>query len=98
MFAGQSRGHYVKLFKRHHAIHLDLARDESSKVDHQRGTSVVRHCNQIGETVARPVFLKHLFFGDENDVTTEAFALANKVAAFEVGGEADDVEWASFGF
>jgi len=46
----------------------------------------------------RPVFLKHLFLGDQDDVTTESLTLANKVTAFEIGSETDDVEWASWGF
>jgi hypothetical protein len=46
----------------------------------------------------RPVFVKHFFLGDQDDVTAEALALAYEVAAFEIGGETDNVEWASFVF
>jgi hypothetical protein len=98
VFPNQGRCHHVKLLKRNHAIHFQLAANESREVDHERRTGIVGHCDQIVQTVAWPVFLKHFFLGDQNDIATEAFAFANKVATFEIGGEADDVKWASSGF
>ena len=57
------------------------------------GPGIVWHGNQIVETLARPVFLEHLFLGDQDHVAPEVLALADEVAAFEIGGEADDIEF-----
>jgi len=80
---------------RDHAIHFQLAANKSREVDHQGRTGIVGDGNHIVQTLAWPIFRKHFFLGDENDMATEALAFANKVATFEVGGEADDIKWAS---
>src|SRR5882724_2383430 len=98
MFPNQGRCHYVKLFQRYHAIRFHLARDEGNEVDHQGRARIVGHRDQIVKTVVWPVFLEHFLFGDKDNVTTEALAFPNKVATFEIGGETNDVEWASLSF
>ena len=60
--------------------------------DDVKKTGVVWHGHQLINAVAWPVFLQHLFLGDENNVTAQPFTFANKVAALEVGGQANDIE------
>src|SRR2546423_5955266 len=98
MFPNQGRCHYVKLFQRYHAIRFHPPCDVGYEVNHEGRARVVWHRDQIVKTVMRPVFLEHFLLCDQDDLTTKALTLPNKVAALEIGGEADDVEWASLSF
>ena len=53
--------------------------------------SIVGNGDKLVETVVRPIFLQHLFLCNQDDVTAKTLTLPDKVAAFEVAGETDDV-------
>jgi len=37
--------------------------------------------------------MQHLFLGNKDEVAALRFAFAHEIAAFEEGGETDDVDW-----
>ena len=76
-----------------HAVRFHFPRQKSNQVNEQQRVRVVWHRHKLIDTVARPIFLQHLFLCDQDDLTAQPFAFTNKVAAFEVGGQANDVEW-----
>src|SRR5262249_10261850 len=98
VLAHQRGSHNVKFLQRDYAIDLCFAREKRQQIDEQRWTSIVWNSDQVVETVARPIFAEHLFFRDQNDIAAMFLALTNEVSAFEIGGEADDVEGAIGGF
>src|SRR5687767_7122101 len=93
MFTNQRRCHHVKLLERYYSIRFPLSRDIRNQIDYQGWSGVVWHRDQVIETVTWPVFLKHFFLGDKDDIAAVTLTLTNKVAAFKIGGQADDVDW-----
>src|SRR5215207_956397 len=94
MFTHQGSRDNIKLLQRDDAIYLGFARQKCEQIDEQRWTSVVWDSDQIVETVARPVFLEHLFFRDQNNIATLIFAFTNEISALEIGRKTDNVEGA----
>src|SRR5215207_7165591 len=94
MLAHERSSHNVKLLECYYPIHLCFSRQKCQQIDEQRWTSIVWNSNQIVETLAGPVFAKHLFLRDQNNIATLFFAFTNKISTFEISCEADDVEGA----
>src|SRR6266480_805704 len=95
MLANHCRGHNIKFFESYHEIQFTIPGQVSSKMNEKIRCCFIRQRDYIVQTIARPIFLKHLFFGNQDDVTAATLAFANKVAAFEVTGQAHHVQRAS---
>jgi hypothetical protein len=65
----------------------------ADQIQEKLNRRIVGQGEDFGQGLARPVFVQHLLFGDENDVAALSLQFAHKISAFEKGGEADYVEW-----
>ena len=93
MLARQRGDDHVELFQRHDAVRHSRLADMTDKIEKQLDRRIVRQGKHFVKHVARPILVEHLFFGDQDDVAARGFAFAHEIAAFEEGGEADDVRW-----
>ena len=93
MLSRQRCDHDIELFQCNDPIGFGGLGDVAREIEKQFHRRIVRQGEDFIEHIAGPIFMQHLFLGDKNDVAVLRFALAHEVAAFEEGGEADDVEW-----
>jgi len=93
MLARQRGDHHIELFQRHDAIGHSRLADMTDEIEKQLDRRIVRQGKYFVKHVARPILVEHLLFGDQDDIAAGGFAFAHEIAAFEEGGEADDVRW-----
>ena len=93
MLARQRCNYDIELFPRDDPIGFGGLGDVTREIEKQFHRRVIRQGEDFIEHIAGPVFMQHLFLRDENDSAALRFAFAHEIAAFEEGGEADDVKW-----
>src|SRR5438552_3755831 len=93
MLAGQGRNDDIELFQGHDTIRFPGPGNMTYQVEKELNRRVVRQGKYFVNNIARPVLGQHLLFGNEDDVVAQRLAFAHKVAAFEKGCEADDIQW-----
>ena len=92
MLTCQRCNYDIELFQRDDAIGFGGLGDVTREIEKQFHRRVIRQREDFIEHLARPIFMQHLFLGDEDDVAALRVAFTHEIDAFEEGGEADDVE------
>ena len=93
MLARQRSNHDIELFQRDDAVRFGGLGDVTCEIEKQFHGRVIRQGEDFIEHVAGPVFMQHLFLGNKDEVAALRFAFAHEIAAFDEGGETDDVDW-----